>query len=257
MGMSGSSLSGRHAIITGAAGGIGAATARRLAELGARVTLADIDADALERLADEFAANGREAETWTVDLTDGDGLAELTLDADILVNNAGLQHIAPLHEFPPEKWRLLHQVMLTAPFLLIRAVLPSMYARGWGRIVNMSSAHGLRASEFKGAYVAAKHGLEGLSKTTALEGAEHGVTSVCINPGYVRTPLVESQIAGQAAAHGIPESQVLDDVILATQPLKRLAEPDEIADAVAFACSSAATNMTGSNIVVDGGWTAR
>ncbi|GAB3556934.1 3-hydroxybutyrate dehydrogenase [Spelaeicoccus albus] len=255
--MSESSLSGRHAIVTGAAGGIGSATARKIAEQGAHVTLADVNAEALEQLSGELRDAGLSAQTWTVDLTDSDALAALTLDADILVNNAGLQHIAPLHEFPPEKWQLLHQVMLTAPFLLIRAVLPSMYERGWGRIVNLSSAHGLRASEFKGAYVAAKHGLEGLSKTTALEGAEHGVTSVCINPGYVRTPLIESQIAGQAKAHGIPESQVLSDVMLATQPLKRLAEPEEIADAVAFACSSAATNMTGSNIVLDGGWTAR
>lgn len=243
--------------MTGAAGGIGSATARRLAQQGARVTLADIDAGALETLSNELTRAGCENTTWTIDLTDSAALAEVTLDADILINNAGLQHIAPLHEFPPEKWQLLHQVMLTAPFLLIRAVLPAMYERGWGRIVNLSSAHGLRASEYKGAYVAAKHGLEGLSKVTALEGAGHGVTSVCINPGYVRTPLVESQIADQAKAHGIPESQVLDDVILATQPLKRLAEPEEIAEAVAFACSAAATNMTGSNIVLDGGWTAR
>lgn len=255
--MSETTLSGRHAIVTGAAGGIGSATARTLAQHGARVTLADIDDAALKTLSDEFSRAGYDNSTWTIDLTDSAALAELTLDADILINNAGLQHIAPLHEFPPEKWQLLHQVMLTAPFLLIRAVLPAMYERGWGRIVNLSSAHGLRASEFKGAYVAAKHGLEGLSKVTALEGAEHGVTSVCINPGYVRTPLVESQIADQATAHGIPESAVLDDVILATQPLKRLAEPDEIAEAVAFACSAAATNMTGSNIVLDGGWTAR
>ncbi|WGW12598.1 3-hydroxybutyrate dehydrogenase [Saxibacter everestensis] len=254
--MTENTLTGRHAIITGAASGIGAATATRLAGAGARLTVADINQEKLESFAEQLRGTGAEVESWPIDLSDTAALAGLSLDADILVNNAGIQHVAPLHEFPVEKWQLIQQLMLTAPFLLIRAVLPAMYDRGWGRIVNISSAHGLRASEFKGAYVSAKHGLEGLSKVTALEGAPHGVTSVCINPGYVRTPIIEAQLKDQARTHGIPESEVLEKILLAKQPLKRLAEASEIAEAVAFACSDAATSMTGSNIVLDGGWTA-
>ena len=160
------------------------------------------------------------------------------------MNNAGLQHVAPIEQFPPERFSLILRIMLEAPFLLIRAALPAMYARGWGRVINISSVHGLRASAYKAAYVGAKHGLEGLSKVVALEGAEHGVTSNCIDPGYVRTPLVESQIAAQAQVHGIPEADVIEQILLERSALKRLVEPTEVAELAAYLCSPAASFMT-------------
>ena len=172
------------------------------------------------------------------------------------MNNAGLQHVAPIEQFPPERFSLILRIMLEAPFLLIRAALPAMYARGWGRVINISSVHGLRASAYKAAYVSAKHGLEGLSKVVALEGAEHGVTSNCIDPGYVRTPLVESQIAAQAQVHGIPEADVIEQILLERSALKRLVEPTEVAELAAYLCSPAASFMTGASIPIDGGWTA-
>jgi 3-hydroxybutyrate dehydrogenase len=174
----------------------------------------------------------------------------------VLVNNAGLQHVAPVHEFPVDRFSLILKLMLEAPFRLVRGALPYMYEQGWGRIVNVSSVHGLRASPYKSAYVTAKHGLEGLSKVIALEGATHGVTSNCVNPGYVRTPLVENQIADQAKAHGLSEDEVVSQVMLAPAALKRLLEPAEVADAVAWLCSPAATSVTGTSLVMDGGWTA-
>ena len=191
-----------------------------------------------------------------VDLTDEHAIEALDLDVDVLVNNAGIQHVAPLEAFDPELFRTIHALMLHAPFLLARRVLPGMYARGWGRIVHVSSVHGHRASAYKSAYVSAKHGLEGLSKVIALEGADKGVTSNTVCPGYVRTPLVEGQLAEQARTHGVPEDEVLDSVLLARTPLRRLVEPEEVADAVAFLCSPAATSMTGSSLVLDGGWSA-
>ena len=157
-------------------------------------------------------------------------------DADVLVNCAGLQHVAPIEDFDPERFAFIHRVMLHAPFLLTRQVLPGMYARGWGRVVHVSSVHGHRASAYKSAYVSAKHGLEGLSKVIALEGAGKGVTSNTVCPGYVRTPLVEGQIADQARAHGIGEDEVVDDVLLARTALKRLVEPSEVAEMVGFLC---------------------
>ncbi len=177
-------------------------------------------------------------------------------EVDILVNNAGFQHVAPLTEFPPERFALMQQVMVTAPFLLLRRTLPHMYANGWGRVINISSVHGLRASAYKSAYVAAKHALEGLSKVTAIEGAEHGVTSNCVNPGYVRTPLVEKQVGDQAAAHGIDASDVLTDVLLARSPIKRLLEPEEVAAAVLWLCSPHTAYINGASVPLDGGWGA-
>src|SRR6266542_1475105 len=228
-------LRGRRALVTGAASGIGRACARRLAAAGAEVTVLDRDADGAKRVAHEL-----EGRVLVVDLA-GPDLDTLRVDTDILVNNAGLQHVAPVQEFPPERFALLLRVMLEAPFRLARAALPGMYERGWGRIVNISSVHGLRASPFKSAYVAAKHGLEGLSKVIALEGGPQGVTSNCICPAYVRTPLVESQIADQARVHGISEDEVVATVMLTEPAIKRLVEPEEVAELAAFLCSEPAS----------------
>jgi 3-hydroxybutyrate dehydrogenase len=244
-------LDGRRALITGGASGIGRACAVRLADAGASVVVVDRDAEGAKRVAE--AVDGQAV---TADLSDLDAVDRLDLDVDILVNNAGLQHVAPLHEFPVDRFSFILRLMLEAPFRLVRGALPHMYERGWGRVVNISSVHGLRASAYKSAYVTAKHGLEGLSKVIALEGAEHGVTSNCINPAYVRTPLVEGQIADQAKAHGLPEDEVVGRVMLARASVKRLIEPEEVADAVAFLCSPAAASMTGSSLVMDGGWSA-
>lgn len=245
-------LGGRTAVVTGAASGIGAAVARELAGRGAHVLVCDVDAPGVEALAAEIGA-----EPWAVDLADTAALAELRLDADIVVNNAGVQHVSPVEDFPPERFALILRLMLEAPFLLARAALPHMYERGWGRLVHISSAHGLRGSAYKSAYVSAKHGLEGLSKVIALEGADRGVTSNCVNPGYVRTPLVEKQISDQARVHGLSEDEVLSQVMLKNSAIKRLLEPDEVAQAVTYLCSPAAAFVTGSNIVLDGGWSAR
>lgn len=245
-------LEGKRALVTGAASGIGLACAREFAARGAHVIIADLNADAA---TDAATAVG--GEPWVVDLSDTAALDDLTLDVDILVNNAGIQRVSPITEFDPDTFRLLLRLMLESPFLLIRAALPAMYARGWGRIVNISSAHGLRASAFKSAYVSAKHGLEGLSKVTALEGAPHGVTSNCINPAYVRTPLVEKQIADQAKVHGIPESEVIEKIMLTETAVKRLVEADEVASLAGWLVSDKAGMVTGASYTMDGGWTAR
>lgn len=244
-------LAGRTALITGAASGIGRACAVAFAEAGARVYVVDRAAEAAEEVA---AKTGGTA--VVADLSDADAVDALPDDADIVVNNAGLQHIAPLHEFPPERFAFIQRVMVEAPFRILRRTLPHMYAGGWGRIVNISSVHGLRASPFKSAYVVAKHALEGLSKVAALEGAEHGVTSNCINPGYVRTPLVENQIADQARAHGIPEEQVVREVMLERTAIKRLIEPSEVAAAALWLCSPQTSFITGASLPLDGAWTA-
>lgn len=245
-------LEGRKALVTGGASGIGAACARALAAQGAKVVVADVDAAGAAALADTLGGTA-----WAVDLLDTEALAGLSLDCDILVNNAGIQKVAPIEEFEPADFRRIMTLMLEAPFLLIRAALPHMYANGFGRIINISSVHGLRASAFKSAYVSAKHGLEGLSKVTALEGGQHGVTSNCINPGYVRTPLVEKQIADQALLHGIPESEVLAKVMLTESAVKRLVEPEEVASLAAWLASDDAGMVTGASYTMDGGWSAR
>ena len=242
----------RKAVVTGGASGIGAAIARQFAQDGMHVVVADRDAKAAHGLAAELGG-----EAWVIDLSDTAALEGLQLDCDVLVNNAGVQRVAPIHEFDPADFRLIQKLMLEAPFLLIRAALPHMYAQGFGRVINVSSAHGLRASEFKVAYVAAKHGLQGLSKVTALEGAEHGVTSNCINPGYVRTPLVEKQIADQARTHGIPEDEVVEKIMLTRAAIKKLIEPADVGALAGFLASDAAAMVTGSSYVMDGGWTAQ
>lgn len=245
-------LTGKRALITGGASGIGLACAHEFASRGAHVVIADLNADAATNAA---AAVG--GEPWVVDLADTAALDDLTLDVDILVNNAGIQRVSPITDFDPEAFRLIVRLMLESPFLLIRAALPAMYERGWGRVVNISSAHGLRASAFKSAYVSAKHGLEGLSKVTALEGAPHGVTSNCINPAYVRTPLVEKQIADQAQVHGIPESEVVEKIMLTESAVKRLVEADEVASLAGWLVSDKSGMVTGASYTMDGGWTAR
>ncbi|MEU5042672.1 3-hydroxybutyrate dehydrogenase [Streptomyces griseorubiginosus] len=249
-------LGGRTALVTGAAGGIGRACALRLAAAGAKVRAVDRDAAGLEALAEQATGLSGTVEPHVLDLTDLDAAEHAAAGTDVLVNNAGIQLVRPLEEFPPEVFHTVLTVMLEAPFRLIRGALPHMYGQGWGRIVNVSSVHGLRASAYKAAYVAAKHGLEGLSKTAALEGAPHGVTSNCVNPAYVRTPLVERQIADQAKAHGIPEERVVSEVLLQDSALKRLIEPEEVAEAVAYLCGPHASFVTGTSLVLDGGWTA-
>ena len=244
-----SSLAGRTVLVTGGGSGIGLACVRAFGAAGAKVHVVDVAG--AEAAAAEVGGQAHE-----VDLTDPVALEALPADVDVLVNNAGVQHVAPLPEFPPERFTFIQSLMVTAPFLLIRRCLPAMYARGWGRIVNMSSVHGVRASPYKAAYVTAKHALEGLSKVVALEAAEHGVTSNCVNPGYVRTPLVTGQIEAQAAEHGVPPEEVLEQVLLRRAAIKRLIEPEDVADLVVWLCGESAGHVTGASLPVDGGWTA-
>lgn len=244
-------LRGKRVVITGAASGIGAAVARTFAAVGAKLVLVDREAETLEEIADEVSGQAR-----VVDLADPDAAAALGEGADVLVNNAGLQHVAPVHQFPPETFGRMLTVMVESPFRIIQAALPGMYERGWGRIINVSSVHGLRASPFKSAYVTAKHALEGLSKTVALEAAGYGVTSNCVCPGYVRTPLVERQVAEQAVLYRVPQEQVVEDVLLSRTPVKRLVEPEEVANLALWLCGPGTMSITGSSFPLDGGWTA-
>ncbi len=247
-------LEGRTALVTGGAGGIGRAVCARLAADGAHVIVLDRDEQNAKQVATDLGG-----EALVADLGDPgvfDDLDRQGLSADILVNNAGLQHVAPVEDFEPEQFSLIHRVLLEAPFRLSRALLPGMYDRGWGRLVHITSAHGHRASAYKSAYVSAKHGLEGLSKVIALEAAGKGVTSNTVAPGYVRTALVENQVADQATSHGITEDEVLERVLLARTPVKRLIEPEEVAHSVAYLCGPGTTSVTGSSLLLDGGWTA-
>ena len=253
-------LTGKAALVTGAASGIGRAIAEDLASRGARVLLADIDEIALRAVAGPLEG----AIAQRADISSRDDCRAIVERArrewggvDILVNNAGLQHVAPIEEFPEDRWDYLVRVMLVGAFLLTKYALPDMYRKRWGRIVNISSLHGLVASPYKSAYVAAKHGLMGLTKTIALEAADKGVTANAVCPSYVRTPLVEKQIADQARLNNMSESDVIEKVMLAPAAIKRLLEPSEVAAYVAFLCCDEASGITGSSQVIDMGWTAR
>ncbi|MYV97697.1 3-hydroxybutyrate dehydrogenase [Streptomyces sp. SID3343] len=249
-------LTGRAALVTGAGSGIGRACALRLAAAGAHVHILDRDAESARSTAKECDGTAH-----VVDLADSDALEQaLTrgdIVPDIVVNNAGVQVVAPIPEFDPDDFRRIMAVMVEAPFRILRRALPHMYANAWGRVVNISSVHGVRASPFKSAYVAAKHALEGLSKVTALEGAPHGVTSNCVDPAYVRTPLMENQISDQAALHGLSPDAVVRDVMLERTAIKRLIEPAEVAEFALFLCTDAASFISGASLPMDGAWTAR
>jgi len=258
-------LRGRSAIVTGSTSGIGLGIARALAGEGVNVMLngfggaAEIESIRV-RLEQEHGvkvvfsaadmARPAQIQTMVAEAAQSFG------SVDILVNNAGIQHVAPVDEFPPEKWDAILAVNLSSAFHTIRAALPAMKVNGWGRILNIASAHGLVASPFKSAYVAAKHGIAGLTKTAALELAEHGITVNAVCPGYVMTPLVEKQIPEQAKARGITEQQVISDVLLAAQPTKRFVTVEELSAVVNFLCTDHARSITGTALPVDGGWTA-
>jgi 3-hydroxybutyrate dehydrogenase len=247
------------AIVTGGASGIGLACAERLARDGCAVVIADVN----QKLGAEHAARlkGRFVAT---DLSRREGCKQLVDETlklhgavHILVNNAGFQHVAPIEDFPEGEWDRMIALMLSAPFLLTRYCWPSMKKQKWGRIVNIGSIHALVASPFKVAYIAAKHGLVGLTKTAALEGGEHGITVNAICPAYVRTPLVDAQIADQAKANRMPPEEVIEKIMLAPAAVKRLIEPAEVADFAAYLCSEAAGVITGAALTMDLGWTAR
>jgi 3-hydroxybutyrate dehydrogenase len=249
----------RVAIVTGAASGIGLACAERLAADGMKVVLADVNEKAgtehAQRLGGTF---------FGADLTTRAGcraLADVALKAHgsvhVLVNNAGFQHVSPIEDFPEEQWERMIALMLTAPFLLTRYCWPAMKRQKWGRVVNIASIHALVASPFKAGYISAKHGLIGLTRTAALEGGEHGITVNAICPAYVRTPLVDNQVADQAKANNMSPDEVIEKIMLAPAAVKRLIEPREVADFVAYLCGEAAGTITGAALPMDLGWTAR
>ena len=251
----------RSILITGAGSGIGQGLAERLAHAGHHVVATDLDAGAAQATADAIRKAGRSAESHPLDVTNDASVANVfasvSRPVDVLVNNAGLQHVAPLEEFPPERWALLVDVMLTGAARVTRAALPGMRARNFGRIVNIGSIHSLVASKYKSAYVAAKHGLVGFSKVVALETADCDVTINTVCPTYVKTPLVDQQIAAQARTHGIPEEQVVREIMLKPMPKGVFITFDELAGIVEFLIAPPARNITGQCLVVDGGWTVQ
>ena len=248
-------LEGKRALVTGSTSGIGLAIARALAKEGAEVVLNGFgDEVEIAKLCKELGAMHSDA-----DLTDVAQIEEMMAEAgsiDILVNNAGMQHVAPVEEFPVAKWDTIIALNLTAAFHTTRLAVPGMKEKGWGRIINTASAHSKVASPFKSAYNSAKHGLDGFTKTIALELAEHGVTANCISPGYVWTPLVENQIPDTMKARGMTREQVINDILLAKQPTKKFVQPEELGALAVFLCRDEAQNVNGANWSVDGGWTA-
>ena len=259
-------LQGKAAIVTGSTSGIGLGIARALAEAGANVVLNGFgDAQEIERTRAELAQRtGVTVRHSVADMSQGDQVVAMVREAeeafgavDILVNNAGIQHVAPIEEFPAAKWEAIVAINLSSNYYAIHAALPGMRRRGYGRIVNIASAHGLVASPYKAAYVAAKHGVLGLTKVVALETAQENITCNAICPGYVRTPLVEGQIEDQARAHKRSREQVIKEIILEAQPSKRFVEVEEVAALTLFLCSDASRSITGAALPVDGGWTAR
>ena len=258
-------LAKRHALVTGSTSGIGLAIARALAREGADVVINGFgDKTAIEAERAEIEKEfGVKAFYNGADMAKGPEIEAMIAEArsqmgslDILVNNAGVQHVSPIEDFPPEKWDAIIAINLTAAFHAIRAAVPGMKAQKWGRIINTASAHSLVASPFKSAYVSAKHGLAGLTKTVALELATFGVTANCISPGYVWTPLVERQIPDTMKARNMTREQVINDVILAAQPTKQFVTVDQVAALAVYLCSDAAAQITGANLSIDGGWTA-
>ncbi|WP_233007573.1 3-hydroxybutyrate dehydrogenase [Rheinheimera faecalis] len=248
-----------NVLITGGTGGIGFAVAEHFGRLGHHVILADINSSQLDSRQQELTAAGYQASSILLNLM-GQSSIEACAQAyqiDILINNAGVQHVARLEDFPEEKWQQLLQVMLTGPAMLTKAVLPRMQQQGFGRVINIGSIHALVASPFKSAYVAAKHGLLGFSKVVALENANFDFTINTICPAYVRTPLVDQQIAAQSKEHNLTEQQVIDQIMLAPMPQKAFIGVDEIASTAAFLCEPAARHITAQTLVLDGGWTAR
>jgi 3-hydroxybutyrate dehydrogenase len=249
-------LKGKTALVTGSTSGIGLAYAKALAAEGARVMINGFgDAQAIER---ERAALGEDALYSPADMSRPDQIAAMIAEfaPDILISNAGIQYVAPVDEFPIEKWDAILAINLSSTFHLMRAAIPHMKAKGWGRIITTASAHSLVASPNKSAYVAAKHGVVGLTKAVALELARTGVTANCISPGYVWTPLVENQIPDTMRTRGLTREQVIDDVLLAAQPTKQFVQPDQVAALAVFLCRDEAAQITGANLSVDGGWTA-